>query len=121
MTWNQAVTGALTFLVSALVAGIVFGADPTGIRYVMMDTTHPSYNGIIIAARAVHEARLPGNTMSVRLSNDGTVAFVKMIEINAGFETAHFGKPAVISVAVDNAAFMVLLRTDPNWLEEDIQ
>lgn len=48
-------------------------------RYLLVDATHPAYNGLVESFRALHTAKEAGNTLPIRPNTAGTEAIVKVV------------------------------------------
>lgn len=104
-------------LVSVAVAAKPFKTP--GVRYVILDTTHGAYNGLINAARAIQESTRSNSVLSIFLSNDGLQALVKLIGTTPAWRSGNLtGNPAVLEVYESNAILIDLIGSDPNWKRE---
>lgn len=105
-----------------LFVSVSVAAEPfktPGVRYVILDTTHGAYNGLINAARVIQETTRSKSNLSIYLSNDGLKALVKLIGTTSAWRSSNLtGNPAVLEVHVTNEALMDLIRSDPNWMRD---
>lgn len=100
----------ISLLFSATAA---FAAPPADIRYLLVDTTHSSWSALQVVLQNRVDVIRPGNNLSVPMSDDGTLAVVKVLGFAgiAGLDS----HPAVLEIHTDNEWAKILFRTDPDW------
>lgn len=110
-------TVAIALLISMMLAMPVGAELVPDVLYVIMDTTHPAYGGVITAARVKHQLVRPGNILSIVLSLDGKKALVKMIGATPSWQVGHLNNAAVIDLftRAEHTQVIEMLEEDLEW------
>ena len=65
-------------------------------RWFLLDTTHPAYNGARALCGARHARNWPQNILSIVLSDDGTQALVKSDSMGKAFRKGKWAEKKVL-------------------------
>ena len=93
------------------------GGQTVDFYYLVMDTTHPSWENIIKGAcQSRHQEIHPNNNLSIYLNNAGTQALVKITAGTLAWRQQQGWKQAILRYfsEADREALHILLRT-PEW------
>lgn len=107
----------LLALLISLVLAMPVSAEELNIRYLLIDVSHPAWPALRTVLTARHNEIRPGNLLSVVMSDDFSVAVVKILGATDAWQQVNglVNHPAVWEIHTDNQFAKDLMTTHPDW------
>ena len=108
---------ALQVLLISLALAMPASAEELNIRYLLVDSSHPSWPALRTVLTSRHGEIRSGNKLSVVLNDDSSRAVVKILGATPAWQQANGlgNHPAVLSINTDNQFAKDLMRSHPDW------
>jgi hypothetical protein len=87
--------------------------------WILLNTSAPAYAGVIELCKAEHKELFPKNELSIRLSNDGTLALVKVCTESSTFLGTISGSVLEDIFTEETHNDVIELMCTPEWTVDE--